>query len=94
MYDNLEMEVDFRSIYATLLRDWFCVPEADVPDVLLHRHPCLPGLFRPGVACATSSTHEENWQTGQPPLFCRPDPFHQVLTMSIKALAPLRCCRF
>jgi uncharacterized protein (DUF1501 family) len=36
--DNVPMQYDFRSIYATLLEKWFCLPKATVQ-----------GLFPPGV---------------------------------------------
>ncbi len=77
--DNLKMEVDFRSVYATLLRDWFCVPEADVPAVLIHPHPFLPNLLQPSAACATSSVHEDHWEAGRSLLDCWPNPFHNTL---------------
>jgi uncharacterized protein (DUF1501 family) len=32
--DNIPMQFDFRSIYATILRDWFCVDAATVTNVL------------------------------------------------------------
>ncbi len=83
--DNLNMEVDFRSVYATLLRDWFCVPGGDVSGILLHEHPFVHGLFRPGVACATSSTHEEQEQVGRSMLSCRPNPFRDVLVLDYES---------
>ncbi|MCS7035586.1 MAG: DUF1501 domain-containing protein [Saprospiraceae bacterium] len=85
VYDNLDMEVDFRSVYATLLRDWFCVPEANVPGILLHKRPFLSGLFRPGVACATSSVHEDNQEAGRTLLSCWPNPFRHTLHLEYES---------
>lgn len=32
--DNLAMEIDYRSVYGSILKDWFCVEEAVVDDIL------------------------------------------------------------
>lgn len=40
--DNIPMQFDFRSVYASLLRDWFCVEEADVRQLLFSDFPFLP----------------------------------------------------
>ena len=38
--DNVPMQYDFRSVYSTILRDWFCLPAQDVDNVLL-KNPLL-----------------------------------------------------
>ncbi len=83
--DNLPMEVDFRSVYATVLRDWFCVPEADVPSILMHQHPFVNGLFRPGMACLTSSVREDHWEAGRSLLTCRPNPFREAVVLDYES---------
>ena len=40
--DNLPMQYDFRSIYATMLHDWFCVPQTNTDDLLLRNFQLLP----------------------------------------------------
>ncbi|TXC77090.1 DUF1501 domain-containing protein [Luteibaculum oceani] len=40
--DNLPMEIDFRSVYATVLRDWFCLDEEKIKKVLFKDFPFLP----------------------------------------------------
>ena len=40
--DNLDMEIDFRSVYATVLRDWFCLDEEKIKDVLYGDFDLLP----------------------------------------------------
>ncbi len=40
--DNVPMQYDFRSIYSTILRDWFCLPPQDVDSVLLKNYQYLP----------------------------------------------------
>ena len=40
--DNLPMQYDFRSVYASLLKDWFCVDAAAVPTIMLQNFQTLP----------------------------------------------------
>lgn len=39
--DNLPMQIDFRSVYGSVLRDWFCVDEETIRDVLFGDFPKL-----------------------------------------------------
>ena len=39
---SLPMQYDFRSVYATVLRDWFCVDPADVSTMLYKNYQYLP----------------------------------------------------
>lgn len=49
--DNLPMQYDFRSVYASVLKDWFCVPENILEDIMLQNFQHLP-IVNP--ACLTS----------------------------------------
>lgn len=40
--DNIPMQYDFRSVYATLLQDWLCVKTADLQQVMLQNFQNLP----------------------------------------------------
>jgi uncharacterized protein (DUF1501 family) len=40
--DNVPMQYDFRSVYSTILRDWFCLPPQQVESVLLKNYQYLP----------------------------------------------------
>ncbi len=40
--DNVPMQYDFRSVYSTILRDWFCLPPDNVSTVLLKNYQYLP----------------------------------------------------
>lgn len=77
-YDNVDMQFDFRSIYATVLRDWFCVPEEDVPNILLHDAPYL-NLFEQSLACIPVSVHQSNNAAGESLIKCSPNPFTTTL---------------
>ncbi len=46
---NLPMQFDFRSVYSTFLRDWFCADPADVNTALLRNYQYLP--FMKTTAC-------------------------------------------
>ena len=72
--DNLAMEFDFRSLYASVLRDWFCVPQGDIPAILMHDFPYLE-LFTAGLPCVSTDTHDIHQIAGKALLSCRPNPF-------------------
>ncbi|MEO6583580.1 MAG: DUF1501 domain-containing protein [Ferruginibacter sp.] len=40
--DNIPMQYDFRSVYATLLQDWLCVKTEDLNQVMLRNFQSLP----------------------------------------------------
>lgn len=40
--DNIAMQHDFRSVYATVLQQWLNLPGADVQQVLMGTYPLLP----------------------------------------------------
>ena len=44
--DNLAMQVDFRSLYASVLSDWFEVDPSVMSKVLLQNFPTIPPVFR------------------------------------------------
>jgi uncharacterized protein (DUF1501 family) len=46
---DLVFQVDFRSVYATILADWFAVPTPDIDVIFGGSVPMLPGLFKPGT---------------------------------------------
>jgi uncharacterized protein (DUF1501 family) len=46
--DNLPMQYDFRSVYASLLKDWLGVPDAELQTVLFRGFQTLPLVSTPG----------------------------------------------
>ncbi|MEO5983921.1 MAG: DUF1501 domain-containing protein [Ferruginibacter sp.] len=40
--DNIPMQYDFRSVYATLLQDWLCVKTEDLQRIMLRNFQSLP----------------------------------------------------
>jgi len=53
VFNNLEFDTDFRSVYATMLQDWFCISEQESRNILYNDFPTLPIID--ASACATSS---------------------------------------
>lgn len=49
--DNIPMQYDFRSVYATMLQDWLCVKNADLQQVMLQNFQNLPLVNT--AACST-----------------------------------------
>ncbi|MDX2284522.1 MAG: DUF1501 domain-containing protein [Bacteroidia bacterium] len=46
--DNLPMQHDFRSVYASLLQDWFSVPAETIQAVLFDEFQYIPLIRKPG----------------------------------------------
>jgi uncharacterized protein (DUF1501 family) len=40
--DNITMQVDFRSIYGSILQDWFSADALEIEKILFNRYPSLP----------------------------------------------------
>ena len=69
--DNLPLEFDFRSIYATILKDWFEVSDTDLQLVLKSNYPKIPFI-------ATGSTSIDEDSLGQKQmLHVYPNPAHE-----------------
>ncbi|MFA5834137.1 MAG: DUF1501 domain-containing protein [Bacteroidota bacterium] len=45
--NNIPMQYDFRSVYASILRDWFGVPQAELEAVLMKNFQSLPIITAP-----------------------------------------------
>ncbi|MBP6334555.1 MAG: DUF1501 domain-containing protein [Bacteroidia bacterium] len=80
--DNLPMQYDFRSVYATLLEDWFCVPGTDLSTILLNNYQHLP-LLQPGL-CGSVDTHNLNQQAGINLISNYPNPFSDSTYITFK----------
>ena len=54
--NNLPMQYDFRSVYASILQDWFCVPPTDLQTILFNNYQTLPIIK--SSACLGIGIHE------------------------------------
>lgn len=57
--NNIPMQYDFRSVYASILRDWFGVPQAELETVLLKNFQSLPIIAVPTSVRPVSSEPRE-----------------------------------
>ncbi|MCB0735108.1 MAG: DUF1501 domain-containing protein [Flavobacteriales bacterium] len=77
--DNLPMEFDFRSVYATLLKDWFCLEDTEVNSVMTKTHQQLDLLED---TCNTSSAQRaELRKSGNASVMNYPNPFVDQTTI-------------
>jgi uncharacterized protein (DUF1501 family) len=70
--DNVPMQYDFRSVYASLLHQWFCVPQADLNQILLQNFQLLPLVQN--AACPTDIGNV-NPKAGESLVWNDPNPF-------------------
>ncbi|MBL0126051.1 MAG: DUF1501 domain-containing protein [Flavobacteriales bacterium] len=75
---NLAMQYDFRSVYASVLKDWFCLEETDIDTVLLDTYQPLQIIDPSG--CLGNAVHEINQQAGTNLLSNYPNPFTERTT--------------
>ena len=71
--DNIPMQYDFRSVYASVLQDWFCVPSSDLSTILLQNFQTLPILQ--SSACSSVDIHDLNQSAGINLISNYPNPF-------------------
>lgn len=77
---NLAMQYDFRSVYASVLKDWFCLTDADMEQVLLDTYQPLSVIDPAG--CIDSYVHEANFAAGNSLLQVYPSPFVERTTVT------------
>ncbi len=71
--DNVAMQYDFRSVYASLLNEWLCVPQGDLNQIMLENFQLLPVIQ--SDACTVAGIHELNKAAGTNLVSCYPNPF-------------------
>jgi uncharacterized protein (DUF1501 family) len=79
--DNITMQYDFRSIYASVLQNWFCVESSELKDVLLQNfQPLL--LVNPEV-CGFITSKEPEISASR--LMLYPNPIVDNATIKFKS---------
>jgi uncharacterized protein (DUF1501 family) len=78
--DNVPMQYDFRSVYSTILRDWFCLPPQDVDSVLLKNYQYLPVIR--STAC--NMDMQELNKLGDNLIINYPNPFTNSTVITFK----------
>jgi uncharacterized protein (DUF1501 family) len=80
--DNMPMQYDFRSVYASLLEQWFCVDNATLQTVLFKDYQRLPIVS--GIACGTITTIDDINNGSQNLITNYPNPFVTTTTLRYK----------
>jgi uncharacterized protein (DUF1501 family) len=78
--DNVPMQYDFRSVYSTILRDWFCLPPQDVDSVLLKNYQYLPVI----KSTACNMDMQELNKLGDNLIINYPNPFTNSTVITFK----------
>jgi uncharacterized protein (DUF1501 family) len=71
--DNIPMQYDFRSVYASILQDWLCVPSQDLNSIMLQNFQTLPIIQN--TACQGAGIHDLNQVAGENLISNYPNPF-------------------
>jgi uncharacterized protein (DUF1501 family) len=74
--DNIPFQYDFRSVYATLLENWLCIPNSALQQVLLKNFQTLPLINT--AACRTVNPNT----SGNSLITNYPNPFTAATTIS------------
>lgn len=81
--DNLPMQYDFRSVYASVLKDWFCLEDTEVDSVLQKTHQQLPVLQD---SCNTNSVDRARLRmAGDAYVMNYPNPFREHTTIKYES---------
>ncbi|MGX5820794.1 DUF1501 domain-containing protein [Chitinophaga lutea] len=81
--DNVPMQYDFRSVYASLLEQWFCVKSTDLSHIMLRNYQSLPLIN--GLACGVV-TNIPGVTDDQKLLTNYPNPFTTKTIISYKTM--------
>lgn len=85
--DNLMFQFDYRSVYASLLEQWFCFDKKVLNTILLKDYQTIPIIQK--SACTTDSPvsiHDYQKSLDQVRLQCYPNPFTDNVAIEIESL--------
>ncbi len=78
--DNLPMQYDFRSVYSSVLKDWFCLTDSTLDKVMLKKYALLPIAQN---NCTTSTIDEFNLAESNLILKLSPNPMTDTSKIEI-----------
>jgi uncharacterized protein (DUF1501 family) len=81
---SVKNQFDFRSIYASILHEWFCVPQKELDGMLITNNNKL-SLIDTKV-CLPTATHEENVRAGDNMIMPYPNPFADFTNVKYETL--------
>ncbi len=76
--DNIPFQYDFRSIYASVLEKWFCVPPETLQAILFENFQSLNII---SDASCTGNTNDPNQNAGDILITNYPNPFTETTTI-------------
>lgn len=79
--DNIPMQYDFRSVYASILKQWFCVPDTTLGNVMLKNFQSLQ-VIKKTAPCMSSNPEIINANAGKNIISNYPNPFQTSTTIS------------
>lgn len=82
--DNIPMQYDFRSIYTSILKDWFCVEAAGVQQIMLKAYNTLPIID--AQHCVMTAAHEANQNAGKKSIQIYPNPFTTIANITFESM--------
>jgi uncharacterized protein (DUF1501 family) len=82
--DNIPMQYDFRSIYGSILEEWFCVDSSHVSTMLLKNYQQLPLID--SLSCIPDSIHEQNAIAGKKLIINYPNPFVENTNITFETI--------
>lgn len=59
-YDNIPMQYDFRSVYNSVLQNWFCVKDPALTEILIKKYQDLPIVKKSNCITDTSDLNSLN----------------------------------
>jgi uncharacterized protein (DUF1501 family) len=80
--DNIPHQYDFRSVYATILEKWFCVPQATLQTILFRNFQSLKIVK--DSACSGTPPNDPNQTAGENLIINYPNPFTDSTTIRFK----------
>ncbi len=80
--DNLPMQYDFRSIYTSVLQDWFCVKDPSLTDIMLRNFQSLPVVQKSNCITGVDDLNTLNESIS---LDVSSNPLVDRITISIKS---------
>lgn len=82
--DNVPMQYDFRSVYWSVLQEWFCCQPDVLNNVMLNNYPSLP-VIKSTAPCVSTNADILNAQAGQKVIKNYPNPFSKSTTINYQA---------
>ncbi len=80
--DNIPFQYDFRSIYASVLKQWFCVNSTDLQTIMLKNFQEIP--LATNSACGTTGLEEIIRGSGEELIVNYPNPFVESTTITFR----------